>query len=79
MAVLNTTKNAEQFYNTYKIRVSQTFSSQISDSQKSQTLSGFLPQTSKNPIQQVFSAEADGYKIMQQAAQFLKLGWSHFL
>jgi predicted nuclease of restriction endonuclease-like (RecB) superfamily len=45
---------------------------------KSQTVSGFLPETSKNPIQQAFSAEADGYKTMQQAAQFFKLGWSHY-
>ena len=76
---LSNLKNAKQFYNTYKIRVSQTFSNQIPDSQKSQTLSGFLHQTSKNQIQQVFSAESDGYKTMQLAAQFFKLGWSHYV
>jgi len=62
---LSNLKNVKQFYNTYKIRVSQTFSNQIPDGQKSHTLSGFLPKVSKNLIHQAFSAESDGYKTMQ--------------
>ncbi|MCL2441306.1 MAG: PDDEXK nuclease domain-containing protein, partial [Treponema sp.] len=73
-------KNARLFYNTYSkyLQKRQTVSAELQNGQKNQALSDFLPQTSKNPIQQALSAELDGYKTMQQAAQFFKLGWSHY-
>jgi predicted nuclease of restriction endonuclease-like (RecB) superfamily len=75
---LSNLKNAKQFYNTYKIKVSQTLYSQLPDEQKSQTPSGFLPQVPQTQIQQAFSAEIHDYETMKQAAQFFKLGWSHY-
>jgi len=73
-------KNARLFYNTYSkyMQKRQTVSAELQNGQKSQTLSGFLPKVSKNLIQQAFSAESDGYKTMQQAAQFFKLGWATY-
>jgi len=73
-------KNARLFYITYSkyLQKRQTVSAELQNGQKSQTLSGFLPKVSKNLIQQAFSAESDGYKTMQQAAQFFKLGWATY-
>ena len=73
-------KNARLFYITYSkyLQKRQTVSAELQNGQKSQTLSGFLPNVSKNPIQQALSAESDGYKTMQQAAQFFKLGWATY-
>ena len=75
---LSNLKNAKQFYNTYKNRVNQTFYNHFPNEQKSQTLSGFLPVPTQNQRQEL-STEKDGYEAMQQAAQFFKLGWSHYI
>ncbi|MDR2581237.1 MAG: DUF1016 N-terminal domain-containing protein, partial [Fibromonadaceae bacterium] len=73
-------KNARLFYNIYskKLPKSQTLSAELQDNPKSQTPSDFFPYAVQNQVQQVFSTGIDGYEIMQQAAQFFKLGWSHY-
>jgi len=71
-------KNAKQFYVTYRGRIGQTFSSQLSDGQKSQKLSSLLPTEKETRIQQTFSVESDGYEAMKKAAQFFRLSWSHY-
>jgi len=75
---LSNLKNAKQFYNTYKNRVNQTFYNHYPNEQKSQTLSGFLPVPAQNQKQEL-STEKDAYEAMREAAQFFKLGWSHYI
>ena len=75
---LSNLKNAKQFYNTYKNRTNQTFYNHFPNEQKSQTLSGFLPVPAQNQRQEL-SIEKDAYETMQEAAQFFKLGWSHYI
>lgn len=69
-------KNARFFYKTYSDRLQNEIG--LNDPEKGQKSSAQLPKIQDDPIGQMISAQFDGHGMMEQAAQFFKLGWSHY-